>query len=539
MSPRQRRQTLPPSLLNSGFSVVQGRIFDECEAFRSPAEVAPVASEYKVLPRRWNSTGHLNALLQSGIDHETSDIKTDLLVKRRFPKKIRSTEEIHQWEDLTQPPQFYGSYGHIRANESLIDYTYHVHYRKERQWLHDSIIEDIFDRNSCNNVPQPALPDSLWLIFTAGPMGAGKRYTVERLMTEGELPLLQFVFVDPHEICTLLPEYSSFYQKHQDPAIVDQLTRKECGYIAETLLHAALQSGKNVVWDTCLRSADWYRNWIPRLRSIYGGAAAPSLHQPLRVGLLQVTASAPVILQRDWQQAAVPGRPSFTLYRDASAVNALLGAATASVEQVKPSVDFFARLNNDSWHQSPQLMQCESKEQNGSTSNADQIVTGNRDLSRACDPSQALWKVFRSTFRQHSLLSRDPHSSNQADLDFQPVDRREANKDRPRGGSSADRLRESLILGAPASQRLKMSMRQRMPFSVLRSTEDNHRANHNLHFGQFAHIRGKYIDYGYHANYTFERQVFQDAIIREYLNSAIVTDQNGEMCTTPTEPWIW
>jgi Zeta toxin len=46
------------------------------------------------------------------------------------------------------------------------------------------------------------------------------------------------------------------------------------------------------------------------------------------------------------------------------------------------------------------------------------------------------------------------------------------------------------------------------------------------------------LDYSYHKNYTFERQRFQDSIIQEYLNDAVIKDENGEICTTPTKPWI-
>jgi hypothetical protein len=36
--------------------------------------------------------------------------------------------------------KFYGAYAEYRKK---LDYKYHVHYKKERQWLHDSIIEDV------------------------------------------------------------------------------------------------------------------------------------------------------------------------------------------------------------------------------------------------------------------------------------------------------------------------------------------------------------------------------------------------------------
>jgi hypothetical protein len=36
-----------------------------------------------------------------------------------------------------------------------------------------------------------------WLIFTVGVQGAGKHYTIDRLIKDERLNLLSFVFVDP------------------------------------------------------------------------------------------------------------------------------------------------------------------------------------------------------------------------------------------------------------------------------------------------------------------------------------------------------
>jgi hypothetical protein len=32
--------------------------------------------------------------------------------------------------------------------------------------------------------------------------------------------------------------------------------------------------------------------------------------------------------------------------------------------------------------------------------------------------------------------------------------------------------------------------------------------------------------------------MFQDAVIDHFLKAAVIKDKNGELCTTPTEPWI-
>ena len=68
--------------------------------------------------------------------------------------------------------------------------------------------------------------------------------------------------------------------------------------------------------------------------------------------------------------------------------------------------------------------------------------------------------------------------------------------------------------------------------SMVRSTEEKHASMDMDFYGQFAHIR-ETLDYGYHKNYTHERQRLQDSIMREFLDDAItiITDSNGEVCT--------
>ena len=82
--------------------------------------------------------------------------------------------------------------------------------------------------------------------------------------------------------------------------------------------------------------------------------------------------------------------------------------------------------------------------------------------------------------------------------------------------------------------RRSSSMRRR--FSAVQSSEDNHKSDDMEFYGPFAEIRQS-LDYSYHRNYTFERQRFQDAIIREFLDAAVFRDRNGEICTTPTHPF--
>lgn len=74
-------------------------------------------------------------------------------------------------------------------------------------------------------------------------------------------------------------------------------------------------------------------------------------------------------------------------------------------------------------------------------------------------------------------------------------------------------------------------------FSAHVSTEQNNKSDVAAFYGSYSHIRAT-LDYNYHSHYTRKRQSLQDSIITHFLDGAIITDKNGNICTTPTEPWI-
>jgi hypothetical protein len=147
----------------------------------------------------------------------------------RFSPVI-STEQCNR--DDTAP--FRGPYAHLRKD---LDYTYHARYRKERQWLQDSIIEDIMEAHLPDDMTVCVTPKEPWLVFTVGPRGAGKKRVLKELASDNRLPLLSYVRVDPDEIRRRLPEFDTYSNK--SPCLVDELTQKERGFIAELLLLVA------------------------------------------------------------------------------------------------------------------------------------------------------------------------------------------------------------------------------------------------------------------------------------------------------------
>jgi predicted kinase len=192
---------------------------------------------------------------------------------------FQSTEQQNRSTDT----QFYGAFAHLRKK---LDYNYQSHYVKERQWLQDSIIEDMLD-NEAETKVQCVTPTEPWLVYTVGAQGAGKHFTIQQLVQHGRLPLLSFVAVDPDEIRRRLPEFSTYVEKC--PELVDAFTNKECGYISEILTLAALQAGRNVVLDGALQDGDWHAHFFDSLRHDF---------PDVKIGMIHVVAPQDLILQR-------------------------------------------------------------------------------------------------------------------------------------------------------------------------------------------------------------------------------------------------
>eukprot|EP00567_Pseudictyota_dubia_P001074 CAMPEP_0197465812 /NCGR_PEP_ID=MMETSP1175-20131217/64725_1 /TAXON_ID=1003142 /ORGANISM="Triceratium dubium, Strain CCMP147" /LENGTH=289 /DNA_ID=CAMNT_0043001835 /DNA_START=353 /DNA_END=1219 /DNA_ORIENTATION=+ len=110
---------------------------------------------------------------------------------------LHSTEQNYCSENMF----FFGPFAHIREK---LDYTFHLNYTLSRQQFQDALIskrlsEPIvsgINSGTFSTAPEP------WIVFTAGPMGAGKGYVLHKLGEQGLFPLENFVEVDPDEIRT-------------------------------------------------------------------------------------------------------------------------------------------------------------------------------------------------------------------------------------------------------------------------------------------------------------------------------------------------
>jgi hypothetical protein len=137
-----------------------------------------------------------------------------------------STELNYRCDDAP----FVGKYKDIR---SQLDYSYHHPYNVERQQFQDGLIDRFLKTKVHDNETNTdcEVPLENWIVFTAGPMGAGKGHTLQWLAHQGLFPFDAFVNVDPDVIRQLLPETSTYNER--DNNSTGYLTQKEVNYISE------------------------------------------------------------------------------------------------------------------------------------------------------------------------------------------------------------------------------------------------------------------------------------------------------------------
>ena len=231
----------------------------------------------------------------------------------------------------SEGPQFVGKYKEQRA---ALDYSYHRYYSTERQLFHDRMI-DLFHNTRVEDLTNNLVCDrplENWIVFTAGAMGAGKGHTMNWLHHEGLFPLAAFVKVDPDSLRELLPETPEYISR--DSSKAGALTQKEVGYIAEVLTLDGLQQGKNVLVDGSLKDADWYLQYIHRLRQQF---------PKLKIAIIHVMAQEATVLARCRKRAEETGR---VVPEDV--VISAMRAIPNALRLLAPKVDYFATFENES-----------------------------------------------------------------------------------------------------------------------------------------------------------------------------------------------
>jgi len=378
---------------------------------------------------------------------------------KKFSPTI-STEDLH-CVDGDEKENLNGPYAHLRKM-ILLDSDRYKSYTRGRQWLQNAIIEDFLD-----NVDDPnkcITPSEPWLIFTVGARGAGKIHTIHHLVNTGRLPILSFVQVDPDSIRRRLPEFQTY-----DKELVNDLTRQESSFIAELLLLAAVQNGRNVVFDSSMRDVAWFLKLIKYIKCLNSSS--------FKLAVLHITAPTEVIFERIKKKARETGRKI-----EHASILKSLAAIPASLQAIRPKVDFFCEIDNDLTYSLKDRMDWDRFEQ---------------IFSQTC--------AWKPGMRGKQKMATITYASKESD---------DIN-----------------------SFSLRKAKQIRSPFSVLLSSEENNKSDEPNFYGKFSHIR-KTLDYSFHYHYTFERQKLHDAIITDMLNEAYIYDEDGNIGTVVANPWI-
>jgi len=224
---------------------------------------------------------------------------------------------------------FHGPFASHRAE---MDYTYHVNYAPSRQRLQDEIVSAWL-----RNGVRASRP---WIIFTAGAMGAGKSYMLERLCEQGCGILADMVRVDPDAVKYQLPEMNEYIRRNPGPTpsnrtiLAGAATHKESGFLQELIVRELMDRDMHLIVDGSLSNADWYADYLRHIRRRYPG---------YRIGIMHVVCNPKDIWTRVQMRCAKTGR---CIAR--KTVEFSLKATPAAVSRLGPMVDLVAVVNSTS-----------------------------------------------------------------------------------------------------------------------------------------------------------------------------------------------
>ena len=256
----------------------------------------------------------------------------------------------------------YGPYKDVREG---LDRTYHGSYTRQRQRVQDEIIGHFVRVGVAQQRP--------WLIYTAGPMGAGKSWTLEWLWQRGIFPLDEIVHLDADLVKAALPEWDALVER--SPLTAGGLTRRESGYLVEIAQEVAMRARKHVWVDGSLRDGEWYEGAFRRLRIE---------HPDYRIAILAIFAERDVIFERVRARAKESGRDV-----PADEVEDSIRRVPLSVSRLSPHVDFKAIIDNSG--ETPQLR---SYQEGRETDEIGPMCTLNRQGS-------ASWSQMQRRFGSH------------------------------------------------------------------------------------------------------------------------------------------
>lgn len=223
----------------------------------------------------------------------------------------------------------------------LVDYEYHPLYTAERRAWQDAVVKQVAVRTEARTTP--------WLVYTMGPMGAGKGYALHWLSEHGYFPLEDIVHVDPDRFKEMMPEWNGYVERDKQTA--GTKCHRESGLLAEITQEVAMTQRQHVWFDGSLRNANYFKAVIERIRAT---------HPAYKIAIFYVYASEAVARRRAKARAALTGRVV-----PESVFKSSLEAPAESLRLLTPYVDFLARISNEDDGRPPKLVAFETVDSSG------------------------------------------------------------------------------------------------------------------------------------------------------------------------------
>ena len=212
-----------------------------------------------------------------------------------------------------------GEYAAIRKK---LDYSYHVHYSAARQLWQDRAIRSVVWRTEPQGSP--------WVVYTCGPMGAGKGFVLSWMSRNKYFPLEDIVCIDPDHFKKMMPEWNGYVQEGADAG---SKCHRESGMLQEIAQQVAMHNSQNIWIDGSLRDGPWFEQVFKSIRRRF---------PHYKIAIFEIGASEHVVRQRIKSRACKEGRdiPEDLIVQS-------LQSVAGSLNVLTPLADFVARIGNN------------------------------------------------------------------------------------------------------------------------------------------------------------------------------------------------
>lgn len=176
-----------------------------------------------------------------------------------------------------------------RETRLSVDHNWHPVYQLDRQLTQDRIMQSLMA--SFDSVSKPSA------IFLAGAMGAGKSHFLRMLYRYKLFPLNKYLYIDPDQIKSLLPEEESYVANN--PITSSTMLHGESVHIADLLMTYGFFASYNMIIDGTLRDKKFFADLFIKMKKLY---------PDFRIIVVEVVADKLTVLNRCRKRAFDTGR---------------------------------------------------------------------------------------------------------------------------------------------------------------------------------------------------------------------------------------